>query len=89
MTGLDPAGLWHINVRADFRLDKNDADQVDVIHTDSNGFGTRRKETVGHIDFFPNGGANQPGCSFNINGKLSFRLGNWGVHYTSYPLLWL
>jgi len=76
MTGLDPAGPKHINVDADYRLDKNDADQVDVIHTDSNGFGTKRDETVGHIDFFPNGGAKQPGCT-NILGKLSFRLGKW------------
>ena len=78
--GLDPAGLYHINVNAAFRLDKGDADQVDVIHTDSEGLGTKRDQTVGHIDFFPNGGDKQPGCKFNINGKLNFRLGKWGVH---------
>lgn len=84
ITGLDPAGPLHINVDADLRLDKSDADQVDVIHTDTAGFGTKRAETVGHIDFFPNGGDEQPGCGFDIQGKLSFRLGKWRVHYTSY-----
>ena len=75
ITGLDPAGPLHINVNADLRLDKNDADRIDVIHTDIEGFGTKREDTVGHIDFFPNGGDRQPGCSFQLNGKLSFRFG--------------
>ena len=64
---MDPAGPMHINVDASFRLDKSDADQVDVIHTDTAGFGTERKETVGHVDFFPNGGDKQPGCSQLLN----------------------
>ena len=80
ITGLDPAGPNHINVEAAFRLDKGDAAQVDVIHTDTEGFGTKRGETVGHIDFFPNGGDKQPGCKFNLNGRLNFRLGKWRVH---------
>ena len=71
--GLDPAGLWHTNVDAAFRLDKSDAQYVDVIHTDMKGFGTSRSGTVGHIDFFPNGGDNQPGCRFNIFGELQTR----------------
>ncbi|XP_020607531.1 pancreatic lipase-related protein 2-like isoform X2 [Orbicella faveolata] len=71
ITGLDPAGPLHINVDADLRLDKNDADQVDVIHTDTAGFGTKRAETVGHIDFFPNGGDKQPGCDFDIQDVVS------------------
>ena len=72
--GLDPAGPLHTNVDADFRLDKGDADQVDVIHTDTLVFGTNRVETVGHIDFFPNGGDNQPGCG---GGKFNLRLSKW------------
>ena len=54
------------------RLDENDADFVDVIHTDSlpsstgpykalANFGCYYK--LGHIDFFPNNGTAQPGCS--------------------------
>ncbi|XP_013791219.1 inactive pancreatic lipase-related protein 1-like [Limulus polyphemus] len=43
------------------RLDRGDADFVDVIHTDSIvGLGTT--EAIGHIDFYPNGGDHQPGC---------------------------
>jgi len=40
-------------------LNPSCADLVDVIHTDSLlGLFT----AVGHIDFYPNGGHNQPGC---------------------------
>ena len=78
ITGLDPAGPLHINVDAAFRLDEGDAGQVDVVHTDTEVAGTKRDKTVGHIDFFPNGGDKQPGC--NLNGKLNFRLGKWCVH---------
>ena len=54
------------------RLDPGDAEYVDVIHTDAGRFGTSRK--VGHSDFFPNGGYNQPGCRFSIIGKFLFQI---------------
>jgi len=44
-------------------LSKEDATFVDIIHTSKLGI----KYSVGHIDFFPNGGKNMPGC------KLKFR----------------
>ncbi|RZC40851.1 serine/threonine-protein kinase Nek8 [Asbolus verrucosus] len=48
------------------KLDREDARLVDVIHTDSSptvtdGFGLWKP--IGHVDFFPNGGQEQPGCT--------------------------
>lgn len=43
------------------KLDKSDAEFVDVIHTCSAVLGV--EGTIGHVDFFPNSGyAPQPGC---------------------------
>ncbi|XP_069356725.1 pancreatic triacylglycerol lipase-like [Maniola hyperantus] len=63
ITGLDPAGpLWDWNPN---RLHSSDAVYVEGIHTDAgpNGIGIGFLTTVGDVDFYPNGGANQPGCS--------------------------
>ncbi|XP_069492530.1 lipase member I [Ambystoma mexicanum] len=60
ITGLDPAGPLYSGKPLDERLDPTDALFVDVIHTDVDGLGYR--ENLGHIDFYPNGGADQPGC---------------------------
>ena len=48
------------------RLDGNDAQYVDFIHTDARDFGSSLKS--GHTDFSPNGGSKQTGC-FRIFGK--------------------
>ena len=59
--GLDPSGdTWGSRSQ---RLTNTDAHYVEVIHTDgsgptANGIGT----SLGHKDFFANGGSNQPGC---------------------------
>ncbi|XP_054743563.1 endothelial lipase [Anastrepha obliqua] len=60
ITGLDPAKPLFITVGNDRRLSKDDADFVDVIHTDVMGRGLMYP--MGHIDFYPNFGYVQPGC---------------------------
>ncbi|XP_075985087.1 pancreatic triacylglycerol lipase-like [Anticarsia gemmatalis] len=62
ISGLDPAGPCFSDVDAGLRLNKNDADFVDVIHTDAGVYGIN--ELVGHVDFFPNRGSEQPNCLF-------------------------
>ncbi|XP_063922794.1 lipase member H-A isoform X2 [Zophobas morio] len=65
IVGLDPARPL-INRYGDryFRLTKDDAHQVQVIHTNSGILGEVNQ--VGHIDFCVNGGKMQPGCKGHI-----------------------
>lgn len=65
ITGLDPAGPYFENTDPVVRLDKSDAKFVDCIHSDGAstinlGFGLL--QPLGHVDFYPNGGKNQPNC---------------------------
>ncbi|XP_078658367.1 pancreatic triacylglycerol lipase-like [Branchiostoma floridae x Branchiostoma belcheri] len=60
ISGLDPAGPLFKISRPTKRLDKGDATFVDVIHTDAHWYGKRKP--LGHVDFYPNEGWNQPGC---------------------------
>nr|XP_040582970.1 inactive pancreatic lipase-related protein 1-like [Lepeophtheirus salmonis] len=60
ISGLDPAGPAFSGKETKFRLDKDDADFVDVIHT--NGFGLGIYHSSGHVDFYANGGEKQPKC---------------------------
>lgn len=63
ITGLDPAGMLFEGTAV--ALSRSDATFVDVIHTN---MGDIRKlqlglpGALGHVDFYPNGGAFQPGC---------------------------
>ncbi|KAJ7383379.1 hypothetical protein OS493_028460 [Desmophyllum pertusum] len=61
ITGLDPAGPGFSAEDPALRLDPSDARFVDVIHTDANWLGLFQPS--GHIDFYPNGGLDQAGCS--------------------------
>ena len=67
ISGLDPAEPLFQGMPAEVRLDHSDALFVDVIHTDSKAFmkgGLGLEQPIGHVDFYPNGGKVQPGCSF-------------------------
>jgi len=66
ISGLDPAGPYFEGTSSQISLDKSDASFVDNIHTDGPplyalGFGTY--QSMGHADYYPNGGDDQPGCS--------------------------
>jgi len=71
ITGLDPAEPYFQNTEARVRLDPTDALFVDVIHTDGAAFystkhGLGMSQACGHVDYFPNGGHDQPGCEDGI-----------------------
>lgn len=71
ITGLDPAGP--LFDRSQACLSKKDADLVDVIHTNAGkliNFRYGLKKAVGHVDFWPNGGFDQPGCLSITTGPL-------------------
>lgn len=59
LTGLDPSGPCFRNLGPEGRLDESDADFVDVIDTNIDGFGMAAP--VGHVNFYVNGGEFQPG----------------------------
>ncbi|XP_013371212.1 PREDICTED: pancreatic triacylglycerol lipase isoform X1 [Chinchilla lanigera] len=81
ITGLDPAEPCFQGTPEVVRLDPSDAQFVDVIHTDGApivpnlGFGM--SQTVGHLDFFPNGGVEMPGCQKNIISQIVDIDGIW------------
>ncbi|XP_054611198.1 lipase member H isoform X1 [Dunckerocampus dactyliophorus] len=64
ITALDPAGPQFTGTPPKDRLDPTDALFVDALHTDIDALGYR--EALGHIDFYANGGTDQPGCPKTI-----------------------
>ncbi|KAM3666260.1 pancreatic triacylglycerol lipase [Ammospiza maritima maritima] len=81
ITGLDPAQPYFQGTPIEVRLDKSDAEFVDVIHTDTAptipnlGFGMA--PAVGHLDFYPNGGVEMPGCDKNPISQIVDLDGIW------------
>ncbi|XP_038206288.1 lipase member H-B-like [Zerene cesonia] len=59
LTGLDPAGPCFRNLGPEERIDKSDADFVEIVATNIDGYGMAAP--VGHVNFYVNGGEYQPG----------------------------
>ncbi|XP_066289250.1 pancreatic lipase-related protein 2-like [Branchiostoma lanceolatum] len=73
--GLDPAAIYYAESPPEARLDPTDAEFVDIIHTDAEmlgGIGPSGMSPVGHVDFYPNGGTDQPGCESFTHNLLTF-----------------
>jgi len=62
ITGLEPTGLLYEERDWSVGLNPSCADLVDVIHTNCR-VGLGISKAVGHVDFYPNGGTIQPGCT--------------------------
>jgi len=73
ITGLDPAGPLFTNdlIKMGRTLRKDDANSLDVIHTNWGGFGV--DVDIGDIDFHPNGGSNMNPAS----GKMFSQIQDW------------
>ncbi|KAK5877462.1 hypothetical protein CesoFtcFv8_024964 [Champsocephalus esox] len=69
ITGLDPVEPYFQDTDESVCLDTSDATFVDVIHTDGLPFNSKlglgMSQSIGHIDFYPNGGELMPGCTAN------------------------
>ena len=57
---LDPAGPEFYNGNLSRRITPEDADFVDALHTNAGILGLLKD--VGQVDFYLNGGTQQPGC---------------------------
>jgi len=64
VTGLDPAGPWFDGYSEVARLNPRCGNLVDVMHTDGTGLTPNYGllTPIGDMDFYPNGGTNQPNC---------------------------
>lgn len=68
--GLDPAAPLFQNEAPENRLDSTDAQYVQILHT--NGGFQGMMKSIGHADFYPNGGGmSQPGCGSDLFGSCA------------------
>ena len=66
LPGLDPAKPFFDLVSIDYRIQPTDAELVDVIHTNSGELwdaAVSFPDPLGQVDFYPNGGSHQKGCT--------------------------
>lgn len=66
---LDPAGPDFWSNKPNERLTPDDGEQVEVIHTNGGTLGYL--EPIGDLDFYPNGGKSQPGCTLDVVGTCA------------------
>lgn len=74
LPGLDPAGPLFESQDPRARLDETDATFVDVIHSNGEQLilgGLGSWQPMGDVDFYPNGGRMQTGCSNLFVGAVS------------------
>lgn len=72
--GLDPAGPLFESHDPRVRLDATDANFVDVIHSNGEQLilgGLGSWQPMGDVDYYPNGGKMQSGCSNIFVGAVS------------------
>lgn len=69
ITAMDPAEPFFQQLPKSVRLDASDAKFVEAIHTDAKKYvpygGLGFSENVGHLNFWPNGGEQMPGCELS------------------------
>lgn len=67
--GLDPAGKGFYPPLFNFdHISANDAEFVQVIHTNTASLGTKQRS--GTVDIYPNGGDTQPGCDMSYTEQV-------------------
>jgi len=74
ITAMDPALPLFGQKPEEERIDKSDAVFVDVIHAAGGSLlegGLAFDDPLGHVDFYPNSGAHQPGCPLDPFGACS------------------